>query len=412
MSDPESLRVAVLQPGARLHYAVPTILQRAGMLQRFYTDFCANVGPLRYLESIWPAKLQSAPVRRMLGRKLPAEIPPSKVCQVRAAVAREQISRLYCGGRAARSASASMIELARKEQLGGANAVYTVLVNEDLEFCREARERGCRIIHEAMLSPDIGLWLNEEQRRFPGLSRNPRSIEQIEDGRQRDRLKHAVADLIVVPSDFVRQAVLDLGAGASRIAVVPYGIERRWFQGKAETVKGRALFVGSVNLLKGSHYLADAARLLARRKVSCDVRVVGPFAADTIRDPLFSGPTYIGQIPRAEVHKEFLAADVLVLPTLCDSFALVQLEAMACGVPVIATSNCGVVVRDGIDGIIVPVRSGAALADAIERIITDRNSRETMSKNAREQAAAFSWERYEERLVSALLKLQPSPSTA
>lgn len=57
MHDQASLRFAVLQPGARLHYALPAVLQRAGMLQRLYTDF-ANGGPLRHLEKVLPRSLQ------------------------------------------------------------------------------------------------------------------------------------------------------------------------------------------------------------------------------------------------------------------------------------------------------------------------------------------------------------------
>ena len=45
-----------------------------------------------------------------------------------------------------------------------------------------------------------------------------------------------------------------------------------------------------------------------------------------------------------------------MLPTLADSFGLVHLEALACGVPVITTPHCGSVVRDGVEGFIVPIR--------------------------------------------------------
>ncbi|MBN9246161.1 MAG: glycosyltransferase family 4 protein [Hyphomicrobium sp.] len=404
MHDPTPLRIAVLQPGARLHYALPAVLQRAGMLQRLYTDFCGNTGPLRHLDQLLPHALQPAPVRRLLGRKLPAEIPRAKVREVRTAVIREKAAKIF---RINGTASAtSLLAAARNERFGGANAIYTVLVNEDIETCREAKARGCKIVHEAMLSPDIGLWLDEEHERFPGHRLSERSIERVNAGRARDRTKYEIADLIIAPSEFVKNAVIALGADASRVAVVPYGIDASWLQSKPEPVQGRALFVGNVSLLKGNHYLAEASRLLARRRTGCSVRVVGPVHRRILDDPLFYGPSYVGQIPRSEIRSEFLAADVFVLPTLCEGSALVHLEAMASGVPVITTPNCGSVVRDGIDGIIVPIRSATAVADAIERIVTDRNLRETMSRNARARAAAFTLDQYGDRLVGALSRLQ------
>ncbi len=149
-----ALRVAVLQPGARLHYAVPTLLQRAGMLRRLYTD-CANVGLCHHLEHLWPYALRPIPMRRFLGRRLPDEVPHSKVRQVRAAVVREQLAHAF-GHTTERASSAALMALARRERFGGANTIYTVLVNEDLELCCAAKEEGRRIVHEAMMTPDIG----------------------------------------------------------------------------------------------------------------------------------------------------------------------------------------------------------------------------------------------------------------
>ena len=71
----DPLRFIVLQPGARMHYAVPALLARAGMLERFYTDICADVGWLRHLGPLWPERMRPRPVARLLGRRLPREGP-------------------------------------------------------------------------------------------------------------------------------------------------------------------------------------------------------------------------------------------------------------------------------------------------------------------------------------------------
>jgi glycosyltransferase involved in cell wall biosynthesis len=195
------------------------------------------------------------------------------------------------------------------------------------------------------------------------------------------------------------------------VAIVPYGIDESWLQTSPDPMPGRVLFVGSVGLLKGNHYLAAAARSLANRNPNIEIRVVGPVSTDLARMSLFAGPRYVGQIPRASVQKEFLAADVFVLPTLCEGFGLVHLEALASGVPVITTPNCGSVVRDTVDGFIVPTRDPVRLAEVIEHIVSDRNLRARMSKNARLRASQFTWTRYGERLIDAVGRLQ-SPSHA
>ena len=244
-----------------------------------------------------------------------------------------------------------------------------MLINSDLDLVREAHARGIRTVHEVMIGPDVGRWVREEQALFPGIEESV-PPELIRAGNERDAKKYELSDLILVPSEFVRRSVLELGGDPERIATVPYGLDERWLDQVNEPVPGRVLFVGSVGLLKGSHYLAEASRILERRRVACEVRVVGPYCPAAISHPAFHGPTYVGQVPRSRVVDEFRRADVFVLPTLCDSFALVHLEAMACGVPVITTPNCGSVVRDGVDGFIVPIRDAAAIADKVELLLS------------------------------------------
>ena len=278
-----------------------------------------------------------------------------------------------------------MTELVRRDGFASADALYTVLINSDLDLLRDARARGLRTVHEVMMAPDIGRWMQEEQALFPGIEASV-PPEQIRAGNERDAEKYALSDLVLVPSEFVRRAVVELGGHPERIATVPYGIDKGWLDRVDAPVPGRVLFVGSVGLLKGGHYLAAASRILRRRHAACEFRSVGPYRPEVIRHPAFKGPTYVGQVPRSRVVDEFRRADVFVLPTLCDSFALVHLEAMACGVPVITTPNCGSVVRDGVDGFIVPIRDAAAIADKVELLLTDRALRARMGRSARERA--------------------------
>jgi glycosyltransferase involved in cell wall biosynthesis len=92
------------------------------------------------------------------------------------------------------------------------------------------------------------------------------------------------------------------------------------------------------------------------------------------------------------------AADVFVLPTISDGFAITQLEAMAHGLPVIATSHCGEVVTHGEDGLIIPAFSGSALAEAILELERNRERVAEMSRRAVAKSRQFDLGRLAESL--------------
>jgi glycosyltransferase involved in cell wall biosynthesis len=82
--------------------------------------------------------------------------------------------------------------------------------------------------------------------------------------------------------------------------------------------------------------------------------------------------------------------------------ATVTYEALAAGLPVICTPNTGSVVRNGVDGFVVPIRDPDAIVSVIELLLADSSLLETMSKRAKQTATSFDLESYRERLVGAL----------
>ena len=386
------MRISVVQPGARLHYAVPEILAKAGVLRALHTDLHGEHRAIRLLDRLLPAGVTPKALRRLTGRRLPRDLPASLVRD-------HPVAALSVAIRGRGVPSRRLLADLESCGLGEGDTVYTVLVNEDVETMRRLKDRGVTIVHECIIGPDVGLHMIEEAARFPGLEPAP-DPNAVEAGRARDREKYAVSDAVLTPSAFTDRAVADLSPVTTR-KLVPYGMDI------AQTVAprpkpGRVLAVGSVGLRKGHPDLAAAARLLTAQGSRAEVRVVGPADPDFARHPLLAGPTYVGQVPRSAVMEEFARADVLAFPTICDSFGLVLLEAMAMGVPVVCTPHCGDVVRDGIDGFVVPVRDPEALADRIDRIVSDRDLRARMSASALERARDFSLDAYAGRLLAAL----------
>ena len=382
-------RFAVIHIGARMHYAVPALLAQEGMLERLYTDITASSLPARLARKLWPEFARPKALSRLLGRRLPPEIPTATV----------RAFSFQALTRTPQETEAAIRQEILKRGFAQATALYS-FGNGDLPVVRKARQEGLFVATEQIIGPAVGRIMAEEREQFPGIeSQDPK--HEIEGGIALDSEQWQHSDCILVPSEFVRDETIKLGGDAKKIRLVPYGIPQDWVLLKPKTIERRVLFVGSVGLRKGNHYLAEACRLLKCRHSGIDVQVVGPALKSILSSPLFAGPTYLGQIPRSSVREMFLEADVFVLPTLADSFGLVHLEALACGVPVITTPNCGSVVRDGVEGFIVPIRDAKTLADRILQIVSDRALRQRMSENAKARAAQFTWNSYRDRLVEA-----------
>jgi len=385
-------RFAVLQMGARMNYAVPALLARAGMLDALYTDIHAGDWPVRLLSRLAPAGRLPRPLRRLLGRRVPAEVPPERIFSVPL----RALLRYYTAGYRDPGADRRLLRSA----FGTANALYA-LSHGHLEVIQAAKQSGLFVAFEQVIDPDHLDILREERERFPGIEPQATPSEEAEYLRAHRLIWHT-ADITLAPSDSVTRGIVRLGGPTERIRFVPYGIPEALLESSPAPVPGRVLFVGQVGLRKGLPYLAEAARILQSRRVRCEIRVVGPIPAAILPRPEFAGPSYVGSVPRAEIHREFTAADLFVLPTLVEGSATAHLEALAYGIPVITTPNCGAVSRDGLEGLIVPIRDASALAGAIERLLADRALRERMSRQARERVRQFTWERYQERLLAVL----------
>jgi len=93
-----------------------------------------------------------------------------------------------------------------------------------------------------------------------------------------------------------------------------------------------------------------------------------------------------------------------VLPSIVEGSALVQLEAMSRGLPLIATRNAGGedFIRDGESGFLVPIRAPEEIAVRLAQLASNRGLLERMSAAARHTAAEYTWENYAATISAAL----------
>jgi glycosyltransferase involved in cell wall biosynthesis len=162
----------------------------------------------------------------------------------------------------------------------------------------------------------------------------------------------------------------------------------------------RVLTIGAVGLRKGSPYVLQAARLLQGRAV---FRMVGSTrVSETALRELRTQVEVVGTVPRSEIVRHYAWADVFLLPSVCEGSATVTYEALACGLPVICTPNAGSIVRDGVDGFLVPARDTGAMVTRLELLASSPALWQSLSHNARERAVFGSTMAYGERLLRAL----------
>jgi glycosyltransferase involved in cell wall biosynthesis len=206
--------------------------------------------------------------------------------------------------------------------------------------------------------------------------------------------------------------------------VIPYGLPLTWVA-MADTRRASVqriqshygspllLFVGRLVYYKGIKYLIEALQMLP------DARLViigsGPLYAELQTQITCLGLqkriTILPHIPDEELYSYYEACDIFILPSteISEAFGLVQVEAMACGKPVISTelqTGTTYVNQHGITGLVVPPKDSRALAKAIDKLLRDESLRQQLGKNAKGRAfQEFTIEKMVERTYKVYEKL-------
>lgn len=213
------------------------------------------------------------------------------------------------------------------------------------------------------------------------------------------RLASLAAERIIVPSESVATAACDWSAlPREKVLVIPNAVEVERFEpliGKAR----RPTAVGFIGRLDPVKRVPDLLDALARLGSEVTLEIYGDGAErSAIRgeiDRLGIGDRVTMHGAVHDVRHALEQMGVLVLPSEAEGFGLVLIEAMAAGVPVVATDVPGIrdVVKHEVNGLLVPAGNPAALASAIDRVIKDRELRKHLTEGG--QVAVrdrYNWE--------------------
>ncbi|PYK66299.1 MAG: hypothetical protein DME45_12845 [Verrucomicrobia bacterium] len=230
----------------------------------------------------------------------------------------------------------------------------------------------------------IGRWKNEL------VLRSERSIEEYD-----------LATLLLVLSDKAADTFRESGIGKEKLFYLPRGVDVERFKPGMRPPLFRAIFSGALIERKGIHHLLDAWHRLNLK--NAELWLLGSvheeakphlkqFWCDNIRLMGFA----------RDVEKYLNQATIHVFPSQLEGSAKVTYEAAACGLPQVVTREAGDVVRDGIDGTIVPPGNVDAIAGAIEHFYRHPEAVAQMAVAARQRVVGnFTWDHFRERLLRA-----------
>lgn len=217
--------------------------------------------------------------------------------------------------------------------------------------------------------------------------------------------RHAArADVIVVNSEYTReQAVARLGVQAERV-VVCYPGAPSLAQGAERPARGPILHLGTVEPRKNIGVLLEAHRILSATRPGLPTlvlagKVVGPVAGP--HGPEGERARFLGYVEEDVKRRLLHEASMLVIPSAEEGFGMPAVEAMACGVPVIAANRGALPEVVGDAGLLFDPASPEALAAAIGRLLDDDELRRELQSRGAARAARFRWDDSASRLLAA-----------
>jgi len=202
------------------------------------------------------------------------------------------------------------------------------------------------------------------------------------------------ADIYIAISKNMQKQFIDLGIPQNKIRLLHNAIDTETFHPSQKKSDNLILFVGRITYTKGIHILLKSLPYL---KTKTHLVIIGPpdWDIEYFKEMLtrienenrkgIHKITYLGEQEQTNIIKWYQKASIFILPSLIEAFAVVNLEALACETPVIATNVGGVpeVVHHGKNGILIPPNNPIKLAEAIQYLLDNKDLRTKLGREGR-----------------------------
>lgn len=225
---------------------------------------------------------------------------------------------------------------------------------------------------------------------------------------ERSLAEYDEADYIAIPSSFVKRTFIEQGVPESKLIVNPYGVDLSEFkQIDKEDNIFRIIYAGGGTLRKGYHYLLQAfyeldlhdAELWHLGSISDEVK---PY----LEKYRHNNWILKGHQPQKELYKYYSQGNMFIMPSIEEGFAMVQFQAMACGLPLICTTNTGgedLISKNGEEGFVIPIRDVEAIKEKILYLYHNPDIAKKMGEKAKKKVVSgFTWNDYGDRYVNNL----------
>jgi glycosyltransferase involved in cell wall biosynthesis len=414
-----NIKVTIAHLGARKHYQEPILFYQWEILDTFYTDFYAKSNFLNQLlrSKIIYSRLPKS-IKKMVDRYA-VELEGAKIVdfplwgmqypiKLKKAISLQETYDIFI--RTGQEFNQKIIA----QGLCDSNVVYG-FNSASLELFQFAKNNKVKCVLDQTLAEKSleHRLLSQEEEQWPGWSKSPFCIHPSMTAKfKREKQEQEIADHIICGSSFVKQSLIESGINSDKISVVSLGrsntqavsLNCLTAKTKEKNRPLRILFAGSVGLRKGVPYLLEALKLLKNSQIPFECKLAGDIAinGDKIND-YSEICEFLGRVPRSEMDKLYRWADVFVLPSICEGSAMVTYEAMIYGLPIITTFNTGSIVRDGLDGFIVPIRDPQAIANKLLDVYN--NPKQFANFQARADYLEFSNAKATEKLKQVLQNL-------
>ncbi|MEM0117546.1 MAG: glycosyltransferase family 4 protein [Conexivisphaerales archaeon] len=230
-------------------------------------------------------------------------------------------------------------------------------------------------------------------------------------------------DTVISLTSSEAEKLTSLGLENSKLVTIPHGVDPRHFEkADAERFLSRfklhdkryILYLGRINKTKGLEYLLQAFSKVSKEYEDLYLVLAGPvtdreeeeynnkLVYETSQLGIFGKVIFTGPLSEEEKLAAYESCSVFVLPSVYEPYGIVLLEAAAHGKPLVASYTDGPasIIKDRVNGLLVPPEDAASLADSIHSLMKDEDSAKRMGSAARAMAEGHRWDKIVESIES------------